>query len=124
MKRETLRQPATVNRELAALSKIFTLAADAGVATSNPCLRVKKLRQDNSRTRHLLSEEEARLMAALESRPLLCSVVVEAKRRAVESIAEAGNVCLKFVTSEHSTAWKALSLPTFSEKALECRDGC
>src|SRR5438128_7511681 len=31
------RQPATVNRELAVLSKVFTLAVRDGVAASNPC---------------------------------------------------------------------------------------
>jgi integrase len=75
-KRGAPRSPATVNRELAVLSRIFTLAADAGAAASNPCLRVRKLRQDNARTRYLTPEEEARLMAALESRPLLRSIVV------------------------------------------------
>src|SRR5258705_16938 len=37
------RQPATVNRELGVLSKILSLAIDAGVAASNPCSRVRRL---------------------------------------------------------------------------------
>jgi len=75
-KRGTARQPATVNRELAVLSKVFTLAVEAGAATNNPCLRVKKLRQDNARTRYLSEEEEGRLMSALGTRPHLRPVVV------------------------------------------------
>lgn len=72
------RQPATVNRELGVLSKIFSLAVDAGVAASNPCSRVRRLRQDNLRTRYLSPEEEARLMQAIDKWPPLDSVVVVA----------------------------------------------
>src|SRR4051812_8722122 len=41
--------PATVNRELAVLSKIFALAVDNGLVAENPCLKVKKLEVDNER---------------------------------------------------------------------------
>ena len=64
--RKKPRQPATVNRELGVLSKIFSLAFDAGVAASNPCSRVRSLRQDNLRTRYLSPEEESRLMQSIE----------------------------------------------------------
>jgi integrase len=74
-KRGSQRRPATVNRELAVLSKIFTLAVDAGVAVSNPCLRVRKLRQDNERTRYLSYEEEAGLMQALAAEDQLRRIV-------------------------------------------------
>lgn len=70
------RQPATVNRELAVLSKIFTLAIDAGAAYSNPCLRVRKLRMDNARNRYLSAEEETSLMKALENAPSYMRAIV------------------------------------------------
>jgi|SRR6266550_7265476 len=63
--RATQRAPATVNRELALLSKIFSLAIDQGLAIENPCLKVKRLREDNERNRYLTDEEEARLLAVL-----------------------------------------------------------
>lgn len=74
----TLRKPATVNRELCVLSKIFTLALDAGLVQANPCLRVRKLRQDNARTRYLSRDEEGRLLNALDRRPVLRDVVTVA----------------------------------------------
>ncbi|MBA3767318.1 MAG: site-specific integrase [Acidobacteria bacterium] len=70
------RQPATVNRELAVLSKVFQLAVDAGQIESNPCQRVKRLRHDNSRTRFLSKEEEARLLEQLMGKEPLRSIVV------------------------------------------------
>ncbi len=51
--RGTVRCPASVNRELATLSRIFTMATDNGLAETNPCRRVKRLRQDNERSRYL-----------------------------------------------------------------------
>jgi integrase len=62
------RTPASVDRELATLSKIFSLAIYNGILESNPCRRVKKLREDNERKRYLTFEEEERLMAALTGR--------------------------------------------------------
>ena len=62
------RRPASVNRELEVLSKIFSLAFDNGLVESNPCRKVRKLRQDNQRKRYLSPEEEARLMSALVGR--------------------------------------------------------
>jgi hypothetical protein len=59
------RSPASVNRELEVLSKVFSLACDNSVAASNPCRKVRKLRQDNQRKRYLSPEEEERLMAVL-----------------------------------------------------------
>ncbi|HEY9285899.1 MAG TPA: site-specific integrase [Pyrinomonadaceae bacterium] len=61
----TERSPATVNRELEILSRVFSLAMDSGAASTNPCRKVKKLRADNRRTRYLLDEEEPRLFEAL-----------------------------------------------------------
>src|SRR5262245_22914740 len=47
------RTPATVNREIACLSKIFSLAMRDGYAQANPCLLVKKLREPGRRNRYL-----------------------------------------------------------------------
>ena len=63
--RGTHRAPATVNRELELLSKIFSLAIDQGLAIHNPCQKVKRFREDNERNRYLSDEEEARLLAVL-----------------------------------------------------------
>jgi integrase len=60
---EKEKRPATVNRELACLSKVFSMAQDAGLIADNPCCKVKKLREDNRRERVLSSDEEARLLA-------------------------------------------------------------
>jgi integrase len=59
------RQPATVNRELAVLSKIFTLAVREGVAAANPCNEVERLYVSNNRVRYLSPEEEERLLSVL-----------------------------------------------------------
>ncbi|HKS08059.1 MAG TPA: site-specific integrase [Pyrinomonadaceae bacterium] len=67
-RRGTIRCPASVNMELAILSRIFTLAVELGQAASNPCSKVRKLRVDNQRNRYLSVDEEARLMAQLKGR--------------------------------------------------------
>lgn len=60
------RKPASVNRLLAVLSGILTMACDNGLITKNPCSKVKRLREDNARTRFLTIEEEETLMAGLK----------------------------------------------------------
>jgi integrase len=73
----TTRKPATVNRELACLSKIFSTAFNNGEVQSNPCGKVRRLRENNKRSRYLLEEEEERLMIALADAPeYLASLVV------------------------------------------------
>jgi integrase len=75
-RRETLSRrkvkysPASVNHELALLSKIFSMACDNNLVESNPCRKVKKLEVDNERDRYLTYEEEERLMAQLTGRRL------------------------------------------------------
>lgn len=64
-KKDTQRCPATVNRELDVLSKIFSLAIDSEKAETNPCSKVKKLRVNNQRYRYLTHEEQPLLLAAL-----------------------------------------------------------
>jgi integrase len=62
-KRGGKRSPATVNRELEILSRIFSLAITAKVTSTNPCFEVNKLQINNKRNRYLLDEEEPRLLA-------------------------------------------------------------
>src|SRR5215471_7074570 len=62
------RRPASVNRELQLLSKIFNRAIHDGLTDVNPCKEVGKLREDNKRNRYLLIEEEPKLIAALSGR--------------------------------------------------------
>ena len=75
---ERKRSPATVNRELAVLSAIFTLAVDDELIPSNPCRKVKPLRMDNTRSRYLSADEEKKLLAALDGEPWLKNIVVMA----------------------------------------------
>lgn len=56
---------ATINRELAFLKRVFTLAVEAGLADQNPVKRVKLLRENNQRIRFLTTDEEQRLREAL-----------------------------------------------------------
>jgi site-specific recombinase XerD len=63
-RRGTTRSPASVNIELAVLSRIFALALELEAAHANPCRKVRKLRVDNKRNRYLSADEETLLMAA------------------------------------------------------------
>ncbi|MFN0278668.1 MAG: tyrosine-type recombinase/integrase [Pyrinomonadaceae bacterium] len=69
------RSPATVNRHLSALSKIFSLAEDAELVDSNPCKRVRKFKLDNQRIRVLSADEEVRLFSALGKNDLVKQIV-------------------------------------------------
>ena len=62
-KYDTERSPASVNRELELLSRIFSLAISLGLADSNPCNRVSKFKLQNQRFRYLLPDEEPALLA-------------------------------------------------------------
>lgn len=73
-----LRKPATVNREMCVLSKIFSLAVDAEVLDDNPCRRVKKLRMANERVRYLSYTEEEMLFEALDGADWVRNIVVMA----------------------------------------------
>lgn len=72
---EGKRAPATINRELAVLGRILTMAVDEEYLESNPIRRVKKFKVDNARIRFLTTEEEARLMEALAERPQTRQIV-------------------------------------------------
>ena len=56
-------QPATVNRYLQVLSKVFSLAVDNDLVAENPCRKVKLLEVHNERERYLTYDEEERLFA-------------------------------------------------------------
>jgi len=62
------RSPATVNRELQVLSKVFSMAYDNGLVETNQMRRVHKLREAPGRERYLTDEEEKRLFAILVGR--------------------------------------------------------
>jgi hypothetical protein len=51
------RSPATVNRELQVLSKVFSMAYDNGLVETNPMRRMHKLREAPARERYLTNEE-------------------------------------------------------------------
>jgi integrase len=70
--------PATVNRELSVLSKIFTLAVRHEEADFNPCQNVERFALDNQRVRYLTDDEEDRLFDAMGDNELLKSVVTVA----------------------------------------------
>jgi integrase len=62
------RSPATVNRELQVLSKVFSMAYDNGLVEMNPMRRVHKLREAPARERYLTEEEERRPFDVLVGR--------------------------------------------------------
>ena len=70
--------PATVNRELSVLSKVFTLAARHEKADANPCQSVERFALDNERVRYLTQDEEKRLFKAMGANEQLKSIVTVA----------------------------------------------
>ncbi|HET9531603.1 MAG TPA: site-specific integrase [Blastocatellia bacterium] len=76
-RKKTARKPATVNRILATLSRVFSLAREYGYINTNLASRVRRLREDNLRVRYLSEEEQSRLLNALTgSREWLRPVVI------------------------------------------------
>lgn len=65
------RKPASVNRDLASLSKIFSLAIAKRIIRENPVSQVEPLIENNHRTRFLQIDEEQRLKEALKFYPYL-----------------------------------------------------
>jgi integrase len=72
------RNPATVNRELCVLSKIFSLAFDAELIEINPCRRVRKFRTNSGRMRYLTFDEEAKLFEQLQGQEWVQRIVTMA----------------------------------------------
>src|ERR1044072_2475163 len=62
------RTPASVNRDLACLSKILSMAYDNELIDSNPIRRVRMLKESASRERFITAEEEKKLFAQLTGR--------------------------------------------------------
>ena len=62
------RTPASVNRDLACLSKILSMAFDNELIDSNPMRRVRMLKESPSRERFITAEEEKKLFAHLTGR--------------------------------------------------------
>jgi len=58
-------KPASINRELEVLKRIFNLAMRDELVEKNPCLKVERLHEDNARDRVLSLEELKRLIAVL-----------------------------------------------------------
>ena len=62
------RTPASVNRDLACLSKILSMAFDNELIDSNPMRRVRLLKENGSRERFFTADEEVKLFAKLTGR--------------------------------------------------------
>lgn len=77
-RRQKGKAPATINRELSVLSKMFTVAIRLEEAESNPCQNVERFALDNQRVRYLTEEEEHRLYNAIGDDQLLGDVVMVA----------------------------------------------
>ncbi|HBH18293.1 MAG TPA: hypothetical protein DDX14_05035, partial [Cyanobacteria bacterium UBA9579] len=62
----SLIKPATINREIEVLRKMFNIAIDNGWAIENPCSsrKIRPFREDNKKERYLEPEEENRLLNA------------------------------------------------------------
>lgn len=75
--------PATINRETACLTTIFSKALSWGKVEINPVLKVKKFREPASRERILTGDEARRLLnaASPELRPLLITALGTGLRR-------------------------------------------
>jgi len=67
--------PATINRELSILSKVFTVAVRNEKAELNPCTNVERFALDNERVRYLTEDEEKRLFAAMGDNEQLKDIV-------------------------------------------------
>ncbi|MCB2212374.1 site-specific integrase [bacterium] len=70
------RSPATVNRYLAAVSHVLTVARDEWeLCDANPVHRVKKMKESQGRDRVLTADEQTRLLAAAEQHPFLHTAI-------------------------------------------------
>jgi integrase len=62
-------KPATVNRYMALLSRMFSYAIELGLVEHHPCRNIKKILENNIRTRILSLLEIQALLTALENEP-------------------------------------------------------
>jgi integrase len=72
------RAPATINRELSVVSKIFTIAVRHEKVDANPCQSVERFALDNERVRYLTENEEQRLFKAMRDNTQLKDIVTVA----------------------------------------------
>ncbi|MGI8812107.1 MAG: tyrosine-type recombinase/integrase [Pyrinomonadaceae bacterium] len=63
----TRRKPATIVRELAVLSRVFSLAIQNDLCDANPCSRVERPRFDNIQNRILKDADQSAFFAAFRS---------------------------------------------------------
>ena len=98
----TRRTPATVNRYMAALSHLFTIAfKEWGWIEKNPFLKISKLKEPRGRVRYLSDDERVKLLAACQTSAskylypitLLC-LLTGARKMEINGISW-GNVDLK-----------------------------
>ena len=75
--------PASTNRELSLLKRLFNVAIEWGKAEFNPAAKIKKLREAGPRERILSEDEEAALMAEAHNhlRPFLVLALNTGMRR-------------------------------------------
>ncbi len=59
-------QPATINRHLAFLKRVYSVAIADGKAEQNPVKAVKLLKENNARTRFLSEDEQSKLFEELQ----------------------------------------------------------
>ena len=75
-KMREVNKPATVKRQLAFLSGVFTKAVDYKYIRENPARAIKLRAIDNKRTEYLSTEEYRRLLEAAEESPMLRAAIV------------------------------------------------
>lgn len=74
---------ATINRYLAALKKMFNIAIANEMLHRNPCVNIKKLKENNEKIRYLTIEEEKRLFEVLPEhiKPIVVCALQTGMRR-------------------------------------------
>lgn len=74
---------ATINRYLAALKKMFNIAIANDMLHRNPCVNIKKLKENNEKIRYLTIEEEKRLFEVLPEhiKPIVVCALQTGMRR-------------------------------------------
>ena len=74
---------ATINRYLAALSKLYNIAINNNLVKTNPCRDVGKLKENNEKIRYLTPDEERRLFEELPERikPIVITALQTGLRR-------------------------------------------
>ena len=60
--------PATINRDLDRIRKVYSCAVEWDFVAEHPMRKVKRMKVDNERVRYLSADEEHRLRAALQAR--------------------------------------------------------